>query len=394
MNHPHGTFSEHDYTPKLAGLDDLGSSLITLTVDLNQYRENLRAIRDFIAPAKLICVVKANAYGFGAAGLVPILNEFNADISCGVATADEALELKAVGYQGRIILLGYTHPKNYYQIIQSGCQLSAYRPENIPALAQACRHLDRPLELHIKIDTGMTRLGISLDELPGFIRQLRDYPQFRVVGLFSHLVDSGTPDAQVNAQQEGQFLRAVKYAAEELGYTPECHLANSGGVLNLPHLHLDSVRVGILAYGITPPGEFTALPPVQPCFQLASEVIDIHRVLPGRGVSYSHSWRAEQETTICTLPCGYADGLPRALSNRASVLIGGRGHPLVGNVTMDYIMADVGDQAVSIGDEAVLIGRQGAAVITLDEVAKLAGLLPYEIPCALGRRVRRVYVGK
>lgn len=397
QNRP-GTYSESFYTPKIAGLDDIGSSLITLEIDLAQYRSNIRAILDFAHPAKLICVVKANAYGFGVAGLLPILSEFD-DVSLGVANADEALELKALGYDGRIVLLGYTHPKNYYQIVHSGCQLSAYRPENIPQLAEACRELKRPLELHIKIDTGMSRMGVAVRNLRDFIQKLKRYPQFAVVGLFSHLVDSGMPTRTVNLRQEELFNEAVAITTKELGYRPERHLANSAGMVNFPHLHLDSVRVGLLPFGIYPPGDYEPRIPIEPCFRLFSEVIDLHRLEPGDGVSYTHSFIAHDETTIATMPYGYADGLFLNLSNKAPVLIRGRRYPLVGNVTMDYVMADVaqdaedamGDERVRIGDEVVIIGRQRGALITIEEVAELAGTIPYEISCAWGRRVRRVY---
>jgi alanine racemase len=285
--------------------------------------------------------------------------------------------------------LGYTHPKNYYQIIHSGCELNAYRPESIPPLAAACRDLSRPLKLHVKVDTGMTRLGVGVDDLAAFIRELKRFKQFKVVGLMSHLVDSGNLEAGINYIQEQRFTRAIEIATKELGYRPECHLANSGGVLNLPHLHLDHVRVGILSYGILPPGEFGELPPVQPCFKLASEVIDIHRLPAHEGVSYGHTYITERETTIAAMPCGYADGLPRALSNRMEVLIGGRRHPLVGAITMDYVMADVRDSEVRIGDEVVFIGAQGQEQISIEELSALCGMLPYEIPCGLGRRVRR-----
>jgi alanine racemase len=391
MNSRPGSLRETSYVPKVAGSDDLGSSLITLCVNLAQYRRNLREILALCAPAKLICVVKANAYGFGVSGLVPILSEF-ADISLGVATADEALELKALGYPGRIILLGYTHPKCYYQIVHSGCQLSAYRPENIPALAEACRELAHPLELHVKVDTGMTRMGVSLGDLAPFIRELKRYPQIAVVGLFSHLVESDAPEREINALQEQRFMQAIDIATQELGYRPECHLANSAAVVNMPRLHLDSVRVGLLAYGVRIEQPHEQRANVEPCFELKSEVIDIHRLAPGDGVSYCHSYRALRPTTIVTMPCGYADGLYRSLSNKAQVLIGGQRHPLVGNVTMDYVMADVGDMPAKLGDEAVLIGRQGAEEIRIEDVAKLAGTIPYEISCAWGRRVRRVYV--
>ena len=172
---------------------------------------------------------------------------------------------------------------------------------------------------------------------------------------------------------------------------PERHLANSGALLNFPRLHFDAVRVGILAYGIQPPGLDASLP-VEPCLQLASEVIDIHHVKAGQGVSYSHTWRAVRPTTVATLPLGYADGLPRELSNKLQVLIGSQRCPAAGNITMDYVMVETGDHPVAIGDEAVFIGEQDGQSISVEQVAIQAGKLPYEITCGLGRRVRRVYV--
>ena len=388
-----GTFNEFSYTPKLAGLDDTGSSLITLTVYLARYRANLRAITEFASPARVIAVVKANAYGFGIGGLLPILSEFDT-VSLGVANADEALEIRSLGYMGRIILLGYTHPKNYYQIIQSGCQLAAYREENIPLLAEAAAGLDRPLELHVKVDTGMTRLGVPVDRVGEFMERLAARPQLKVVGLFSHLVDSGIAGAEINVLQAQRFIDAIRRAEAVLGYHPECHLANSGGLLNFPDMHHDAVRIGLLPYGVMPPGEWGRGMPLElePCLKLASEVIDLHRVKPGDGVSYCHTYVADREATIATMPLGYADGLFRSLSNRAEVLIRGRRCPLVGNVTMDYVMADVGDLDAEIGDEVVFIGEQGDEVITVESVAGQAGVLPYEVSCALSRRVRREYV--
>ncbi len=389
MNERYGTLNERGYAPKLAGLDDIGSSLITLSVDLARYRENLRELTALARPAKLIAVVKANAYGVGVGGLLPILSEFE-NISLGVANADEALELKALGYPGRIILLGYTHPKNYYQIVHSGCQLCAYRPENIPELAAACRELHHPLELHVKVDTGMVRLGVSVSELGKFLTELKRYPQIAVVGLFSHMVDSGDAAAEITYEQELQFLRAAEIAAEVLGYMPERHLGNSGALVNYPRLHFDAVRVGLLAYGLRPPGLAGPLPTV-PCLRLASEVIDIHQIQAGQGVSYSHSWRAIRPTTVVTLPLGYADGLPRALSNKLQVIINGERCPGVGNIAMDYCIVETGETPVAIGDEAVFIGAQRGHELSVEQVAAQAGQLPYEITCGLSRRVRRVY---
>jgi alanine racemase len=391
---PSGTRREDPYTPKLAGLDDLGSSLITLTVYVDVLRANVRAILDYVKPSNLICVVKANAYGFGISGLVPVFNEFE-NVSLAVATPDEALELLTLGYAGRIILMGYTHPKCYYQIMKSDCQLSAYRLEHIPLLASAARERGRPLELHIKVDTGLTRLGVKLDDLQAFTAELKRHPELNVVGLFSHLADSSDATSDINDIQARRFMRAIEIVSSELGYKPECHLANSMAVINFPELHLDSVRVGTFVYGMAPlPGLLTDESLVNYCFKLSSEIIDIHRVEPGQGVSYTHSWRAGRKTTIVTFPFGYADGLPRRLSNNMDVLIHGQRVKQVGNISMDYVMANAGNMDVKIGDEVVIIGSQDAAEIPIEEVAQRANTLSYEIACAWGRRVRRVYVDR
>ena len=379
-------------SPDYTGLDDIGSSLITLTVELGVYRANLEKILAFVAPSKVIAVVKANAYGFGITGLVPVLNR-TPGVSAGVANADEALHLRTVGYAGKIILLGYTHPKNYYQIIHSGCELAAYRFDNIPPLAEATRNLGHRLKLHIKVNTGMHRLGISVAKLSRYLKVLKKHPQLEVAGLFSHLANGGEPEHPSNVLQARRFAQAVHIAANELGYRPLCHLASSGAVINFPDLHYDCVRVGALQYGYHPPGD---LPEdlkldVQPCFKLSSEVIDVHRVPPGEGVGYGWSYLPRKATTIATVPFGYADGMVRVPESQLHVLIQGRRFPVVGKVAMDYLEVDVGDAAISAGDEVVLAGGQGGEYIPIEEVAEKAGALTYQLTSSWGHRVRRVY---
>jgi alanine racemase len=250
-----------------------------------------------------------------------------------------------------------------------------------------------PLGLHVKVDTGMRRLGVPVAELKALLDEIMAHPELRVTALFSHMADSGSPEAPVNAEQERTFRRAIDIATAELGYRPECHLANSGGALHFPGLHLDAVRIGLLLFGIWPDRQLAELPPLplRQCFTLSSEVIDLHQLQPGDGVSYCHSWVADRPTTLATLPFGYADGMPWSLANHAEVLIGGQRCPLRGNVCMDYLMADVGEAEVHLGDEAVFIGQQGREVVRLETVAAQAQTVPYELTCRWGRRVRRVY---
>lgn len=387
-----GSFSEFSYTPKLAGIDDIGSSLITLEFQLDRFRSNLRILTDWLAPAGMIFVVKANAYGFGIEGLLPIITEFE-QVALGVATPDEALELRALGFSGRILLMGYTHPRCYYQIKHSDCELSAYRPENIPLIAEAWKDIGRPLKLHVKLDTGMTRLGVRLDELRGFLELIARYDNISVAGLFTHMVSSEEPQLGINRRQAEQFEEAIALATEFLGYRPECHIANSEATVNMPQLHHDSVRIGQLAYGIRMSEHGNAPGGLQQCFRLTSEVVDIHRIEAGQGVSYTHSFVSSRPTTIVTFPYGYADGMWRELANRAHVIINGRRVRIVGNVTMDYMMADVGDMDVQLGDSVTIIGEQSGQRISIEDVARMLDTVPYEICCRWGRRVRRVYIG-
>ncbi|MCB1217243.1 alanine racemase [bacterium] len=387
-----GSFSEFSYTPKLAGIDDIGSSLITLEVFLDRFRSNLRILTDWLAPAGIILVVKANAYGFGVEGLLPIISEFE-QIMLGVATPDEALELRALGFGGRILLMGYTHPRCYYQIKHSDCELSAYRPENIPLIAEAWSDIGRPLKLHVKLDTGMTRLGVQFSELRGFLELIARYDNISVAGLFTHLVSSERPELAVNRSQAAQFAEAVALCEDFLGYRPMCHVANSEGTVNLPQLHYDSVRLGQLAYGIRMSDAGIAPEGLQQCFRLTSEVVDIHRIGAGQGVSYTHSFVSSKPTTVVTFPYGYADGMWRQLGNLAQVLIGGRRCRVVGNVTMDYMMADVGEMDVQLGEPVTIIGETGGLRICIEDVARMLDTVPYEICCRWGRRVRRVYSG-
>lgn len=364
----------------------------TAEINLAQLRHNLSVIQDLVADCRILAVVKANGYGHGITTMLPAFEEFP-EIFLGVATVDEALEIRRAGNRHGILIMGLTDVEEMDEALFNNCSLTVFRPEVLPLIESHAAALGTVANVHVKIDTGMTRLGVRMRELDSFLTALNHMPHVTVEGVFSHLVDSSDPDNDLNFAQQKAFKEAtakVRAAYPDLRYV---HLANSGGTLNFPGFRYDMVRVGILPLGIYPPGYVGPPIDVAPVLKLTSEVIDAHRVPAGTGVGYSHSYVTPKETTIIVLPIGYADGYPRKLGNRAHVVFRGKRRPVVGNVSMDYITVDADDESdVRIGEKATIIGRDGAEEVTAVELAELSGTIVYEIICGLGRRIARVAV--
>ena len=366
------------------------------TIDLARLRANLEAVANHVLaarcstrPAPRICLaVKANAYGHGA---VPVARAaLQAGVSSfGVATVDEGVELREAGIEAQILLFSLPMPEEARAIVRAGltplCGDAALGRD----LARAAEADGRTVDVHLKIDTGMNRIGCRPDQAAAIADQLRGMTGLRLTGLCTHFARSSEADQEFSRAQLAAFQEAI--AAIPGRDRLLLHTANSGAIVGLPESHLDMVRLGVIAYGYYPGEELARTIPVQPVMELATRVAYLKRVPAGTGISYSHTHRTGAATVIATLPAGYADGYPRLLSNRADVLIRGRRYPVVGRICMDQCLVDLGARpGADRYDPAILFGPDPAGPDAA-ELAAIIGTIPYEITSAISTRVPRLY---
>lgn len=366
-------------------------SYTKLVVNLNQLLENLRIIKEFLK-TRVLFVIKANGYGLGAVGLAQALSAMQ-DVMLGVSVVDEALELRQANYLGDILLMGYTPPAQYKLALRHFLELCVFRVETIRALEEASAELGTVAMVHIKLDSGMRRAGVTPENLDAFMDCLVDNPHILVKGFFSHLAGTARPDDRIIPEQVKIFESCARRAEERLNRKLLRHLANSAGALAFPESRFDMVRIGILALGHYPSGYQGPSLGVKSIFELKTQVVDVRKVRKGTGVSYGHVYKTKRDTTLVTIPVGYADGIPTQFFPEGQVLIRGKRRRVAGAVNMDYLILDLeGEDEVSIGDEAVIIGKQGNDEITLEEVAGWCKTISYDIICRLGRRVKREFM--
>lgn len=351
------------------------------TVDLDAVVHNVRVLRGRMpSGTAFMAVVKADAYGHG---VVPVAETALAAGASwlGVATADEALELRAAGISAPTLILGPV-PDDWLPAVAADCAITVGGQASIEAL-ERLPGPTRP-RVHLKVDTGMTRLGVPVEGLTALLARI-DPARIVVEGVYTHLACADDPDPAMTRTQLGAFARAAEIVRARFPRVL-CHAAASAGVLGYPEAALDLVRVGIALYGVTPAPHLDA--PLRPVMTLSSRVVSTRQVAAGTAVSYGATYRSTRATTIATIPVGYADGYPRALSNACVMVIGGQRHRIAGRVCMDFTMLDVGDAAVREGDEVTVFGPGLPAA----EVAAAAGTIAYELFCRVGRRVPRLYV--
>ncbi|OPY71262.1 MAG: Alanine racemase [Syntrophorhabdus sp. PtaU1.Bin050] len=362
-------------------------------IDLNVLEQNYRVIRDRIPQkVKILCVVKADAYGHGAIEVSRRLEEAGADY-LGVATVDEGMELRRAGIKSPILVMGGILPWDSEDpFYEHGLTPVIYDTGMIEKLKDRRSRSGERLKVHIKVDTGMGRLGFRPEEAPRIAGMMKGIPHVEIEGLMSHFSSSEVRD-EYGLNQVRIFERSLKGVSEE-GVVPEiAHMANSGAITNYPEGYFDMIRVGISLYGSHPARDLSARLPVRQVMRFVSKVALIREFAPGSPLSYGRTYTTSDRTRIAYIPVGYADGYPRALSNRGFVLIKNKKCSIVGRVCMDWFLADItGLHDVTPGAEVVLLGHGGAATITADEIAEYAGTIPYEILCKISKRVMRVYV--
>jgi alanine racemase len=364
-------------------------------IDLDAIRNNLKQNMDHVGKdVKVMAVVKTDAYGHGA---VPIAKALNEDGAYGfaVATVEEAMELREAGLQNPILVLGHVFFRDLPEAFTNHILITVDTLVDAKRISEIAVAMKTTASIHIKVDTGMGRLGFQpTEESKREILEISRLPNVELDGIFTHFAKADAADKTSMEKQESVFLQFIK-ELEEMGlHFPIRHMCNSAATMEKKDGFLDMVRIGATLYGFNPSDEVSNqyIKP-QPVLSLISHVSHIKEVGPGFTVSYGSTYvTTEEHTVIATVPVGYGDGYPRSLSNKGFVLIGGTRCPILGRVTMDQCMVDVTHlPKVAIGDEVVLLGKQGEEEITLDELGTLSSRFDYEFVCDLNQRVPRLY---
>ncbi len=365
-------------------------------VDLDNIAHNALEIRRITnRRTEIMGVVKADAYGHGVMEVTRALLD-NGVSRLAVSMLDEAIQLRKNGIDVPVLILSYTDPVRAEEIIENDVTQTVFSRDLADALSSAAVRLGKSVRIHIKIDTGMTRVGF----MPGYsavkeVIEISKLPGIIIEGLFTHFASADEADKSYTYMQFERFM-SISSELTRIGiHIPVRHVANSAAVMEFPEMHLDMVRPGIILYGMYPSQQVDKTKiDLKPAMTLKSNVILVKRVETGTAVSYGRIFTTGRESIIATIPIGYADGYARTLGNRASVLINGETAPIVGRVCMDQCMVDVTDLSnkVSVGDEVVLFGRQGGRDIRAEDIAAMTGTINYEVVCLIGKRVPRFYL--
>ena len=398
-----------------------------LEVNLQQLKTNLENIRAHVAPAKVMPMVKANAYGHGVDGVTPFIEPY-VD-AFGVALVEEAIHLRELGIRKPILVAGGIFIEQLPLFFQHDLTLTASSADLLTAADKLAESTRNRLKVYLKIDTGMERVGVREYEAESFLETSIACSHLEVEGIYSHFANSEVSpviarhsersvlqrsrrmskqslakleiasggqsaperprkDIVESSLQLERFQEALRFYEKRSLPTPMRHICNSAGILNLPHAHFDMVRPGVLFYGVYPDKEVDRVVDVKPALTWHSRVAYSKITLPGRAVSYGSLWQAEVPTRIVTVPCGYADGYFRRMTNHARVIVNGVKYPQVGRICMDQFMVNMGNDEAQVGDEVILLG----AGITAEDLAEWAGTNEYEVMTSISARVPRVFV--
>jgi alanine racemase len=369
-------------------------------IDREAIRHNLKAIRRHIgARPAILAVVKADGYGHGAVETARIAVTHGARI-LGVASVAEGIELRTAGISAPILVLSEPPAASIAHILHSGLTPTVYTMEFALALGEAAAAAGRQAPYHLKVDTGMNRVGVHHSDAGDFLRSLDFHSGLALEGVFTHLATADTLDELSVKMQLSRFEEALE-VIRYMGISPGIvHAAGTAGALRYKQTHYDMVRIGLAMYGLHPSETTQGLINLRPAMSVRSRVIDIKPLQVGEGVSYGFTYRSPGNVQIATIPIGYGDGLARELSNRIDVLVHGRACPQVGTICMDMCMFEIDQRSsarhgkldVERGDEVVIVGKSGQLMITLDDMARALGTINYDIACRFGLRMEKSYV--
>jgi len=361
-------------------------------IDLDALGHNYRQIRKRIPQkAKILGVVKADAYGHGALPVSLALEKLGVQY-LGVAMVEEGIQLRKGGAKAPILILGGSFAEEADRVLKFDLTPVVFQKESLEHLSKAARTRRKKLRVHLKVDTGMGRLGVPLSLWPDFLKETKKFPETEVEGILSHFSMTDEDGGEYSARQWQEFQKALAVAK---GMGISCryvHIANSGNLTAFPSYAGNLVRPGIMLYGSYPSRSCQNLIQLKPLMTFKTRIHFLKSVPSGTKISYGGTFTTQRESLIATLPVGYGDGYRWNLSNRGEVLVRGKRAPVVGRVCMDYVVVDVtAIPGVGEGDEVVLMGRQGGERITAEEIAEKVGSISYEVLCSIGKRVPRIY---
>lgn len=371
-------------------------SRVYAKIDLDAIASNMERMKSNLKPnTKIIAVIKADGYGHGAVQIAQMLENLEYIWGYAVATLDEAVVLKAEGMNKPILVLGCVFPDQYMEMLKYNIRMNVYTEEMAEAISQMAAREGMTAYMHIKLDTGMTRLGFDTSEKSvEAIHRISTMKNICMEGIFTHFAKADEADKTFTQKQIKDFMwmtQRLKEKGVEFQYE---HCANSAAIIDVSDAHFDLVRAGISIFGLYPSDEVNKeLVKLKPALALKSHVAFVKEIQVGTPISYGGTFVSDKPMTIATIPVGYADGYPRNLSNLGYVLIRGKKAPIVGRVCMDQFMVDVTDiEGVSFGDNVTLIGKDGKETISVEDLSDLSGRFNYEFICDLGKRIPRVYV--
>ena len=368
--------------------DELRPTYVEVRLDI--LADNYRAIAAHVAPARVMPILKANAYGHGLVEVGRVVERLEAPY-VGVAYLEEALWLRQHGVRLPVLVLGGIVGSQIPRFIEHEVTLTASSPDKLQAIEDQASAMGRMATVHLKIDTGMERIGVHWYSAERLLEASLRCRHVRVEGIFTHFANADARDLGHARLQLERFHDVLRFYERRSLPTPLRHAANSGAILQLRESHLDLVRPGILFYGASPSTQVRDTIGVRQALRWLTQVVFFKVVKAGNPVSYGGDWMPQADTRVVTLPVGYGDGYTRAMSGKAEVIIQGRRYPVVGRICMDQVMVELGRASAYNGDEVVLLGGEGDAAISIEEMAAWAGTIPHEILTSINGRVPRVY---
>lgn len=368
---------------------------VTAEINLDAVVSNMEHMKEKLAEnTRMIAVIKADGYGHGAMEIAERLESTDYVFGYATATAEEALALRADGIKKPILILGYTFPEDYEALLANEIRPTVFKEETARQLAECAKRLHKTAKIHVKADTGMSRIGVACDDRGlSVVKAIASYKELELEGIFTHFARADEADKSCAKQQLLRFRSFIE-SCEKAGITFQFHhCSNSAGILEFGEANMDFVRAGITIYGLWPSDEISRTSiELTPAMTLKSTIVYIKTLQAGTQVSYGGTYITDRDTRIATIPVGYADGYPRGLSNKGCVLVRGKRAPIVGRVCMDQFMADVTDiPEAREYDEVILMGKSGNDCISAEEIGELSGRFNYELVCDISKRVPRVY---